>query len=148
MSYGYLVITSKYCHYLRENCFPLDDEKNNVYFSFSGAPGIYRVVNENDDAMIDKEGEDFLKEIYKRNDGIFIFCYTLLKNREGSLDVADRIFKLLRKDLIPVIYVQEGEKLELNQPYIIEIDKNKKEKYIYRQIYEKWGIDLTGDYVY
>lgn len=148
MSFGCLAITSKYCHYLRENCFPLDDEKNNVYFSFSGATGIYTPHNETDAAMILKEGVDFFKEIYRLNDGIFIFCYTLLKKREGSLDVADKIFKLLKKDSIPTLYVQEGEKLELNQPYIIEVDKNKKAKHIYKQIYEKWGIDLTGDYIY
>ena len=150
MSFGYLAVTGQYCHFLRENHFSLDDESRNVYFKFGmNIEGINTTpYSENDVAIINKAGVEFLQEVYRKNDGIFIFSYILLKIRESSIDFADKFFKILKQDLMSVLYVQEGSKLELNKPYIIEIDKNKRIRHIHRQIFEKWKIDLSGECIW
>lgn len=131
MSFGYLAITGQYCHILRENHFSLDDELRNVYFKFGMAVGINTPHNENDAATVSKTGLAFLQEVYKQNNGIFIFAYVLLKKHQSSIGFADNFFKIIKNDSMSILYVQEGSELELNKPYIIEIDKNKK---IYNQI--------------
>lgn len=72
-------------------------------------------------AEITDIGVNFFREIYKENQGKFLFVDVLLNKHEGEMDFAEMILKKLHKKEVSILKAGKNLKINFRCPYIFDL---------------------------